>query len=324
MTMNISRLGFGLSSIAGSGNFSHQEKLIKTAIENGITHFDVAPYYGSGDAEKILGNILATCSEKVTITTKFGLAPLSGGRGGSMLRSLLRPVFGKVSFLKRIATSALKSNKDPQEKVFKNGALSASVEESVHKLRRPIDILLLHDANIQMARNFEIIEELDLARKGGNVCLTGISGDATSVLDAVVWRPQTYTVAQLENSLAIKAPIDQLYSYGATVITHRAIQSGLKELTFLIQKRPGFKEVWQREIGIDPFSSENLAQIFIEMALMENPKGTILFSSTKSERIKGIARAVNFPMLGMEGCNKIRNIFDSVHIKQLNSVKQFI
>ena len=33
MKPNLSRLGFGLSSIAGSGNYAHQERLINTAIE---------------------------------------------------------------------------------------------------------------------------------------------------------------------------------------------------------------------------------------------------------------------------------------------------
>jgi aryl-alcohol dehydrogenase-like predicted oxidoreductase len=317
MKTNLSRLGFGLSSIAGSGNFSHQEALIKTAIDNGIMHFDVAPYYGSGDAEKILGDILLTCPETVTITTKFGLIPFDGGRGGNLLRSTLRPVFRQFKFLKKAATSIVsrsKASSHPVKKEFEKGALLASIDASIKKLNRPVDIFLLHDADISFARNMDVVHELDLVRNAGKTILTGISGSEETLLDIINWRQQSYSVCQLENSLAHKVNIEKLSVNNTKVITHRAIQGGLKDLNFLIHKRPGFKRIWERETGIDPLNSDLLSQVLLELALNENPNGTVLFSTTSIKRVKSAASALNSPILDKEVSFKIRQLFDGVYI----------
>ncbi|MBC7914985.1 MAG: aldo/keto reductase [Pyrinomonadaceae bacterium] len=317
MKIELSRLGFGLSSIAGSGNFAHQEKLIKTAIDCGITHFDVAPYYGSGDAEKILGDILSTCKDQVTITTKFGLMPLAAGRGGSLLRSALRPVFRRMRFLKHIASSMVSKAHQPKTFSFEKGALETSINASIKKLGRPADIFLLHDAEIDLAQNPDLTEELYKVKEAGKTRLTGISGTADMVLQIFNWNPQLYEVAQLENSLTSSAPIEALERGGADVINHRAIQGGLSQILFLLQNRPTFKEIWLREVGVDLHDKESIANILIELALYENRAGTILFSTTNPDRIKKIARVLASPQLGMEGCLTVRSIFSDVYVDSL-------
>lgn len=313
MKIDLPRLGFGLSSIAGSGNFSHQEKLIRTAIDSGITHFDVAPYYGSGDAERILGDILVNCKEQVSITTKFGLMPLGGGVGGSMLRSLLRPVFRRMSALKKIASSVVSKTHQPKPMEYKAGDLTNSMDASIKKLRRPVDIFLLHDLEIDLARNTDLLEELQSIKTDKKTRLTGISGESETLLQMVKWRPEVYEVAQLENSLRSPAPVEVLEAAGADVITHRAIQGGLEELIFLLKNRPTFRTVWEREISVDPSSKEDIAQALIELALYENPRGTILFSTTNPERIKKVANVLQSPKLGIEECNKLRSLFSEVY-----------
>lgn len=315
MNINISPLGFGLSSIAGSGNFAHQERLIKTAIDCGITHFDVAPYYGSGDAERILGDILSTCSDQVTITTKYGLVPIGGGVGRSMLRALLRPVFRRMSSLKKIASSVVSKTHQPKPVAFEKGALTASMNESIKKLRRPVDIFLLHDAEIDFAQNPDLIEELLTVKSGGQTRFTGISGDSEIVLKMVSWRPDVYEVAQTENSLQSLAPVQELQALSAGVITHRAIQGGLKQLAALIDTRPMFKQIWLRETGIDPSNKEELANMLIELALAENRGGTVLFSTTNPERIKKVASVLSSPRLGEADYRNIRSIFNDVCIQ---------
>jgi len=317
MTLKTSALGFGLSGIAGSGNFAHQEKLVRTAIDCGITHFDVAPYYGSGDAEKILGSILANCLEKVTITTKYGLSPLNVGRGGSVLRKVLRPVFKAAPFLKRLAAGALNNDDAPKIKTVEKGALTSSLNNSIKNLRRTPDILLLHDAGTDFAGNRQVITELDVARQRGNVLLTGISGDAESVTGITTLLPKTYMVAQLENSLTVQAQFPPLY--GAKVITHRAIQGGLQPLNYLIQNRPGFKQIWLRETGVDPLAQDNLAQVLIELALYENLLGTVLFSTTKPGRVKQVANALSKPLIDGSRCRAVRALFNMVYLQQKKS-----
>jgi D-threo-aldose 1-dehydrogenase len=310
---NLSRLGFGLSGIAGSGNFSHQQKLIRTAIDCGATHFDTAPYYGAGDAEKILGDILAKCPEKVTITTKFGLVPLSGGGLGRLARSVLRPVFRKMRSLKSLATKVTANVHKPshvQEHIEKS-ALVASLDASLQKLRRPVDIFLLHEPSLTMVRHPAVLAGLAELCQTGKTTRTGVSGATQEVTTAVREYPHIYQVAQLENSLPHPAPMSALAVSGSQVITYRAVQSGLKELNGLLAHRPEFKKQWQREIGLDPASPDILAQVLIELALSENPAGTVLFSTTRPERIVKICRAVHEPLLSPESFGKLRQLFEA-------------
>ena len=311
-----SRLGFGLSSIAGSGNFAHQERLIRTAIDCGITHFDVAPYYGSGDAEKILGDILSNVKEEVTVTTKFGLIPVGGGVSGSMLRAALRPIFRRMKSLKQIASKVVRKTHQSKPLTFNPGDLKESLDASLKKLQRPVDIFLLHDADYAFATNPALIEELEQAKTQGSAILTGVSGNSDTVTRLVNEYSQQYPVAQLENSLKNPAPIAELEKSASYIITHRAIQGGINELFFLLEMRPKFAQVWAREIGVDITNKEELANILIELALFENKRGTILFSTTHPDRIKRVAQAYSSPVLSESEYAKIRTLFEDVYIER--------
>src|SRR5579864_1488913 len=67
-------LGFGCSSLTATGS-KNGASLLKTAFDSGIRHFDVARYYGYGEAERILRTLLKSHRSEVTITTKFGIRP---------------------------------------------------------------------------------------------------------------------------------------------------------------------------------------------------------------------------------------------------------
>ncbi len=75
--LNASAVGFGCWAIGGTwNNVSDNESInaIKAAIDNGINFFDVAPVYGKGHAEAVLGQALKTESrENIIIATKCGL-----------------------------------------------------------------------------------------------------------------------------------------------------------------------------------------------------------------------------------------------------------
>lgn len=314
MKNKFSRLGFGLSSIAGSGDFRHQERLIKTAIDSGITHFDVAPYYGSGDAETILGKILKTCPDTVTVTTKFGLLPPGGGLGGSLLRKALRPVFRKMKSLKSVASSIVKKTHQPKIQTFTKGSLIASIETSLKKIDRPIDVFLLHDILPEMATNSDLLNELEQAKQDGKTSFTGISGEFENVLQVVKEHPESFQVAQFENSLKKQANIPQLANLSGMIITHRAIQGGLTELEYMMKARPKFIQVWNREIGLPLANRENLANLLIALALYENNSGTVLFSTVNAARIEKVSKVLISPELCDEICLKVREIFSEIYI----------
>jgi aryl-alcohol dehydrogenase-like predicted oxidoreductase len=58
--------------------YKDDEELIKTALQNGINHFDTAEVYHFGKAETQLGNILKNLNvgrEEVIIATKIRVSP---------------------------------------------------------------------------------------------------------------------------------------------------------------------------------------------------------------------------------------------------------
>lgn len=73
----LSSVGFGCWAIGGTWNNTEDKKSIETikkAVELGINFFDVAPIYGMGHSEKILGEALKEYDKKsLFIATKCGL-----------------------------------------------------------------------------------------------------------------------------------------------------------------------------------------------------------------------------------------------------------
>src|SRR5512147_3086322 len=73
--IEISRLGFGGVRLTTLPSEADALRILEHAFSRGITHFDVAPIYGFGRAESILGKFLRGKRHLVTIATKAGTAP---------------------------------------------------------------------------------------------------------------------------------------------------------------------------------------------------------------------------------------------------------
>jgi len=61
------------AALTGAGRL----RLLETAWDAGIRHFDTAPLYGQGEAETVLGRFLRNRRETLSLTSKFGLLPAS-------------------------------------------------------------------------------------------------------------------------------------------------------------------------------------------------------------------------------------------------------
>lgn len=108
--LNASAVGFGCWAIGGTwNNVSDHESIraIKVAVEAGINFFDVAPVYGKGHAERVLGQALKTEKrEDIIIATKCGL-PWSQDK-----RKKTRKDLTKASIFKEIDDSLMRLQTD--------------------------------------------------------------------------------------------------------------------------------------------------------------------------------------------------------------------
>ncbi|CUS04675.2 conserved protein of unknown function [Candidatus Promineifilum breve] len=88
--LEVSALGLGcmgMSSAYGpAADKQEMIKLIRTAVERGITFFDTAEAYGPFVNEELVGEALAPVRDQVVIATKFGfdIDPDSGRRGSGL------------------------------------------------------------------------------------------------------------------------------------------------------------------------------------------------------------------------------------------------
>src|ERR1700727_306558 len=81
--MYIGDLVFGcgpIGSYAADGETTHGRAALEAALEAGITRFDVAPSYGDGEAERLLGDAL---SEWRARTDPASLRPKRGDPGAA-------------------------------------------------------------------------------------------------------------------------------------------------------------------------------------------------------------------------------------------------
>ena len=73
--LSVSVIGLGcmsLSGVYGEADEAESVDLIRTAIDNGIDHFDSSDMYGWGHNEGVLGRALQGLRDKVVLATKFG------------------------------------------------------------------------------------------------------------------------------------------------------------------------------------------------------------------------------------------------------------
>jgi aryl-alcohol dehydrogenase-like predicted oxidoreductase len=146
------RIGFGTAALGRSLSRGERVRVLETALDCGLTHFDTAPLYGVGAAEKALA---ALPRDEITIATKAGYRPPSVARSAvaKLVRRPARAVGG----------------------LFAPAAVRASLEGSLRRLGTShVDFFLLHDVT---ARDVDdaLLAELEAIVQRGEARLTGVA-----------------------------------------------------------------------------------------------------------------------------------------------------
>lgn len=118
-------------------------------MELGIRYFDVAPSYGAGTAEEVLGAVLGD-SREITIATKVGVPRPVYSERSNLLKRTVKPVLNRVRALKTAARWLyFRSHPISAERPrfdFSAAAIRASLETSLKNLRRSnVDVFLAHE-----------------------------------------------------------------------------------------------------------------------------------------------------------------------------------
>ena len=171
------------------------------AMDQGINHFDTAPFYGQGESERILGAVFSKCTTNIVVSTKVGLVPSKSLR----MLATLKPIVRRV--LTGLPDSARKRlQRRVQNVIHKNVAvaldpqsITSSVETSLRRLRREsVDILLLHvsPAAEQLSETLDVLSRLKQSGK-----IRSFGAGAAGVEESLRWLAEPIDVLQLRLNL---------------------------------------------------------------------------------------------------------------------------
>ena len=285
-------IGFGCSSLTSVGR-KKSLRLLSSAFDVGVRHFDVARYYGYGETESILGAFVKSRRAQVTVTTKFGIEPprrtnalrIALGVG----RRFLRFVPAARKMVQKHVPIAVKGN------AFSVADAQRNLETSLRELATDyIDFYLLHDYAAGTHASDELVAFLRQAVKAGKIRYFGLGTSMDSVLRALDCEPDLCGVIQFQNSVLTRN-LDKLLPWQSRrglVITHGALAGAYSCLSLFFKAGKNRVTDWSETLDLDCSDERTLAALLLNYAVDANPTGMLLFSARNTDRIRDNAKSV--------------------------------
>ncbi len=273
-----SRLGVGMATIMRESSAAKRQKLLDAAFEIGYRHFDVAPLYGLGTAERELGSFLARGAMTCTVGTKFGLLP---GRLGKLAARVQRPVrfFLQVFPQARSMTRAL-APKPLAVHAPSFQDLHESVARSADRLGRgSVDVFMTHEVvwNDQWDATWEETaaraDELQIRALG----LSGTATLLTTYPPSALGRASVLQVLWTGDLMPSVFGNHRVIGYGAL--------SSLLPLARATFRVPATRRRLGELLG-QPVAEDALAAVLVASLLNLNPQSTLLVGSTSTDHLR--------------------------------------
>ncbi|GCL65108.1 aldo/keto reductase [Pseudaquabacterium pictum] len=287
-------IGFGCASLGSRVAPADGVRAMAEAHAAGVNWFDVAPAYGAGDAESILGTFARGRRDQLLICTKVGLAPPQRNALLKSAYAAARPLVGALKGLRK-AFRRIPATRNVAVPLTP-ALLVESLERSLRRLGTDhVDVFALHKpVHADIARD-DILQALSDLRRAGKVRHVGVAGDAHAAQLALA-HPDVYTVLQLADD-PVDQPLRRLQAAAAgrlSFITHSVLGvDGMRERLTQALHAGGAPAVRRlTDAGYAGNAEQTVSQLLVDRALAANAGGVVLMSMFSSKhRAANIARA---------------------------------
>jgi aryl-alcohol dehydrogenase-like predicted oxidoreductase len=276
LNRNHSVLGFGCASLGSRISPKQGETALALAFERGITWYDVAPPYGDGRAEALLGAFLKGRRDQVAICTKAGIPRSHPRFYARALRPAVRLALKALPHLRR----SVAQMRGPEIQVnMPAPEIEKSVVESLRLLQTDyIDVLALHEPSIAMCEAPATLEMLEKILQKGYVRCVSIAGSRDAIIAGSSVSP-LYQFAQFQDNPFLEMT-ELLRQRPATqnlfFITHSVFGTGtLERFTDLVQKSSMSSQLAASSI-----------HLLFDYALAKNQNGIVLSSMFSQRHIE--------------------------------------
>src|SRR3712207_4322377 len=170
-----SAIGLGTAELFRLPSAADRLRIMSAAYDVGVRHFDTAPMYGLGLAERELGQFARGRRDCVVLATKFGITTTRVGRSLGRFQGPVRRVLAAAPALRdRARVGALGPGVGPAGSLlyeatgYDAAAARWSLEGSLRALGTDyIDLFLLHEPGRADSRWADVRAWLDGARDAG-------------------------------------------------------------------------------------------------------------------------------------------------------------
>lgn len=275
----VSVLGFGCASLGSRVSAPEGLRALASAYDQGVTWFDVAPPYGDGKAEALLGQFLKGKRDQVIVCTKVGIAPPSLSLTARLARPVLRTALKALPQLRHRITR----HRPASTRALINAAeIETSVFSSLKRLNVDyIDVLALHEPSVDDVLNDEVRAALGRIVEKGYARAIGIAGERAIAEQGIKVDP-LYRMTQYADG-PFKAPFA---NQQALRVTHSVFGLGgaLSKLTSALTHDPGLLSRLQ-DLGLSGSNSDIAANALMDYALSNNRDGVVLTSMFHSAHL---------------------------------------
>jgi aryl-alcohol dehydrogenase-like predicted oxidoreductase len=289
--IELSRLGFGCASLGSRIAADDGLNALAAAFDAGVNWFDVAPAYGAGEAETLLGRFLRGRRDRAFVVTKVGMAPPRRLGALRLAYTLGRPLAARAMALRSgfRSLAATRNRRMPLTAEL----VERSIGESLRRLGVDhVDVYALHDPDPADVARDDIRAALARAIERGQARAVAVAGHFDACRAALA-AGEPYTALQTS-----VADLDyggaELAGAGLLLVSHSVFGVGGGALGRLRAKLAAAPERHRRLVaaGYDVDSRRAAAELLLDCALASNPDGVVLASMFDADhRAADLARA---------------------------------